>query len=276
MNRFAFVVVLALIGYSVWWRVKQGDSPAFVAGKHSAVARSPQGMESGPDEDAAGGEPGDAGARLLATAQTVPGTARRDALATAGDSPPGANDVRGESAGANSPSSTSSAQAVEERTMSSNTKTGAVRVASQYNPLTPEEKRIIWYKGTELPGTGEYEHNKQKGTYICRQCNAVLYRSDSKFESGCGWPSFDDEVKGAVKRVLDRDGIRTEILCANCGGHLGHVFMGEGFTPKNTRHCVNSISLRFIPEGQPIPPVIVLESKADKNSSQADPAADAP
>ncbi|RMF44760.1 MAG: methionine-R-sulfoxide reductase [Planctomycetota bacterium] len=153
-------------------------------------------------------------------------------------------------------------------------KTGAVRVAKQYNPLTPEEKRIIWYKGTEFPGTGEYEHNKRKGTYICRQCNAVLYRSDSKFDSGCGWPSFDDEVQGAVKRVRDADGIRTEILCANCGGHLGHVFFGEGFTSKNTRHCVNSISLRFIPEGEPIPPMIVLEDQTPAKDPGQSPASD--
>jgi len=117
-----------------------------------------------------------------------------------------------------------------------------------FNELNSFEKFVIEQKGTERPFTGEYTDFFHPGTYVCRKCNSPLYRSSDKFHSGCGWPSFDDEIDGAVKRTTDRDGRRTEITCAKCGGHLGHVFIGEKFTAKDTRHCVNSVSLKFIPD----------------------------
>lgn len=129
-------------------------------------------------------------------------------------------------------------------------------MTKSYNDLTPQEARVILNKGTERAFTGEYTDTKDPGTYICRRCNAPLYSSKDKFSSHCGWPSFDDELPDAVRRETDADGERVEILCANCGGHLGHVFSGERFTKKNTRHCVNSISMKFVPEGQTLPPTI--------------------
>jgi peptide methionine sulfoxide reductase msrA/msrB len=120
----------------------------------------------------------------------------------------------------------------------------------EYTSLTPEEEQVIVHKGTERPFTGKFYDYREKGTYICKRCSARLYESTAKFDAGCGWPSFDQELPGAVKRQKDADGYRVEILCANCGAHLGHVFEGEGFTDRNTRHCVNSISMEFIPEGQ--------------------------
>jgi methionine-R-sulfoxide reductase len=124
----------------------------------------------------------------------------------------------------------------------------ASQTPTNFKKLTPEEEKVIVHKGTEMPFMGKYFAFWEKGTYVCKRCGAKLYRSENKFEADCGWPSFDDEIPGAVKRLPDSDGRRTEIQCTNCEAHLGHVFTGEHFTEKDTRHCVNSMSMDFIPD----------------------------
>lgn len=134
----------------------------------------------------------------------------------------------------------------------------SVDTMKKYNELTEQQERVIIHKATDRPFTGDYYKKQDKGLYICRQCNNPLYTSEDKFDSHCGWPSFDQEIEGSVRRVPDADGQRIEIICENCNGHLGHVFEGEGFTDKDTRHCVNTSSLLFVPanEVNNLPPVI--------------------
>ncbi len=127
-----------------------------------------------------------------------------------------------------------------------------IEAKPELRKLTKEEESVMVDKATEAPFTGKYFAFWEKGTYVCRRCGAALYRSESKFEANCGWPSFDEEVPGAVRRLADADGVRTEIQCARCGAHLGHVFVGEGFTAKDTRHCLNSVSMDFVPD-KPVP-----------------------
>ena len=128
-----------------------------------------------------------------------------------------------------------------------------------YNKLTPEEERIIVNKSTEAPFNGKYDNFYEDGTFICRRCNNPLFSSKSKFDAGCGWPSFDESFPNALKRIPDVDGMRTEIQCENCGAHLGHEFLGEHLTDKNTRECINSLSLHFVPEGKELPKIIIRE-----------------
>lgn len=142
------------------------------------------------------------------------------------------------------------------------------KMSDPFNKLTSEEASVILGKGTEAVNKG-YTNHKAQGTYICKRCNAPLYNSSDKFESHCGWPSFDAEIKGSVRREIDRDGSRIEIMCENCGGHLGHVFHGEQYTAKNTRHCVNSISMKFIAKGKELPEVIKPDSRDDSAASPA-------
>ena len=125
-----------------------------------------------------------------------------------------------------------------------------------YNKLTPEEEKVIVHKGTEAPFICEYDNFFEEGTFICKRCNAPLFSSKSKFDAGCGWPAFDDTLAGSVRRVPDPDGNRTEIECATCGAHLGHEFVGERLTAKNTRECVNSISIQFVPKEMELPKII--------------------
>jgi peptide-methionine (R)-S-oxide reductase len=145
---------------------------------------------------------------------------------------------------------------------------GKLKQSPALNPLKRLESSVLNNKATERAFTGEYWNHHAKGTYICRRCNAPLYRSSDKFESNCGWPSFDDEVPGLVTRIPDKDGLRIEIVCTCCGGHLGHVFKGEQFTKKDTRHCVNSASIKFISEDEELPEVINPDDKTKKRSDK--------
>jgi peptide-methionine (R)-S-oxide reductase len=174
--------------------------------------------------------------------------------------------------------STEKKSSAKSKTKSSKEKTmpEASEKPAEYNDLSEFESWVLLRKGTERAFTGEYTDLKDPGTYICRRCNSPLYKATNKFASHCGWPSFDDEIEGAVRQTRDADGFRVEITCKNCGGHLGHVFFGEGFTEKNTRHCVNSVSMKFVPEGEKLPDVIRKKgrSKVSEPAKKDEPTAD--
>jgi methionine-R-sulfoxide reductase len=174
--------------------------------------------------------------------------------------------------GASSDDGTDQGKETDKKKAATKPKTTAKR-KPMYNKLNAAEARVILRKGTERAFTGEYTDLKAEGTFICRQCNAPLYKSSDKFDSRCGWPSFDDELPDSVEQHPDPDGFRTEIVCKNCQGHLGHVFFGEGFTAKNTRHCVNSISMRFVPKDKELPKVIRAEEPEEAASESTEPTA---
>lgn len=202
-----------------------------------------------------------AAALLFSCCGTEPG--QRTAAGNSGEArvsaPEGAM-AAGEKMGADGMGSETTTPAATETPKQTNPKQ---KIAMSYNKLTDDEAYVIQQKGTEARFRGEYTDHKADGTYICRQCNAELYRSEDKFHSGCGWPSFDDEIEGAIERHEDTSHgmVRVEIVCSNCKGHLGHVFQGERMTEKNTRHCVNSISMRFVPAGETPPPMLIVKPK---------------
>lgn len=206
--------------------------------------------DAGRDEAAPGSRP-QAASDATSTSANASGTARTGADPTAADPTAAAAKVAGAST------------------------TAPAKPAMSYNELNEKEAYVLLSKGTERAGTGEYTDLDDDGLYICRQCNAPLYRSGDKFHSGCGWPSFDDEIEGAIERHEDVSFgmVRTEIVCKNCKGHLGHVFHGERMTEKNTRHCVNSVSMRFVPAGQQAPAKIVLSDAEPEAAPEAAPAA---